>query len=259
MSVSVTLCWTTGQGQRDWPLTLCPGSLLQCRQVLFGGVGVDGSDDGGAGRQLAPRTYLHLLARTPLDMSNTPATRSAPPLHHPPVCSAGMTVFLLLPVTSLMVNGVLTALLHPSPKPSLRSLSPLKCVVSLDVGVWIKSTLRHWLILIILWAAVHGRPWRSASYLCTFYPIIKPNPFKRSQLTDQKHHKSTWINSFLFPIHCPLFTDWDLVCKFEIDSETVVVFLWIVRHCDRVSDDGSCGGLVTCPRCISVSYPDVAS
>lgn len=107
------------------------------------GVGVDGSDDGDVGRQLAPITYLHLLARTPLDVRDAPATRSAPPLHHPPVRSAGMTVFLLLPVTSLMVNGVLTALLHPSPEPSPRSLSPLSRVVSLDVGVWMKSTLRH--------------------------------------------------------------------------------------------------------------------
>lgn len=111
------------RGTDLWPCALA--LFFSAVRFCLVGVGVDGRDDGDVGRLLAPITYSHLLARTPLDMSNTPATRSAPPLHHPPIRSAGMTVFLLLPVTSLMVNGVLTALLSPSLKPSPRSLSPL--------------------------------------------------------------------------------------------------------------------------------------
>lgn len=95
-----------------WPCTLmaflvlvvCTGYLRACY------AGVDDSNDEDVGRQLAPII-------THRDMGNTPAALAAPLLHHPSVRSAGMKVVLLLPVTSLMVNGVLMLLLHPSLMP----------------------------------------------------------------------------------------------------------------------------------------------
>lgn len=57
--------------------------------------------------------------------------------------------------------------------------------------------------LINLDHSLSSRPWAAG---------VPHHIFARfDQLTDQKRDKSPGINSSLFPIYCPLFTDWDWV------------------------------------------------
>lgn len=180
-----------------WPLTLHTHGLLHCRQVLFVCTGYqqvcyagfDDIDDGDVGRQLAPIIiYTHRHEK----QSCHTFSSTAPSSIHPLSRNEGY------PIASCHFSDgkwCFDAASPPIADAFQTSWSLLKCLVSVDVGVGIKSTPLHWLILIILWAAVHGRPWRSTSHHSVlnhmFCSIINPRHSSNSQFTDQKHHKST--------------------------------------------------------------------